>query len=115
MEHIYVKKSWGSEEWIVNNDEYCGKLLFINNGKRCSYHYHVLKKETFYCQRGKVQIKYSLHDDVEKAECVYLHVGESFEVPRGLRHQMIALENSTLVEFSTQHFDEDSYRIIKGD
>jgi len=28
---------------------------------------------------------------------------------------MIALEDSELFEFSTQHFDEDSYRIIKGD
>jgi len=28
---------------------------------------------------------------------------------------MIALEDSELFEFSTQHFDEDSHRIIKGD
>jgi hypothetical protein len=28
---------------------------------------------------------------------------------------MIALEDTELFEFSTQHFDEDSIRIIKGD
>jgi hypothetical protein len=28
---------------------------------------------------------------------------------------MIALEDSELFEFSTQHFEDDSYRIIKGD
>jgi len=28
---------------------------------------------------------------------------------------MIALEDCELFEFSTQHFDEDSYRIQKGD
>jgi hypothetical protein len=28
---------------------------------------------------------------------------------------MEALENSELFEFSTEHFDNDSYRITKGD
>jgi len=28
---------------------------------------------------------------------------------------MIAVEPSELFEFSTEHFDEDSYRVIKGD
>jgi len=25
-----VEKGWGWEQWIVNNKEYCGKLLFFN-------------------------------------------------------------------------------------
>ena len=29
--------------------------------------------------------------------------------------QIIALEDTEIFEFSTQHFDEDSYRILKGD
>ena len=41
--------------------------------------------------------------------------GDNFHVYTGLRHQMFALEDTELFEFSTQHFDEDSYRIIKGD
>ena len=41
--------------------------------------------------------------------------GDNFHVYRGLKHQMIALEDTELFEFSTQHFDEDSYRILKGD
>jgi len=36
-------------------------------------------------------------------------------VPIGLVHQMEALEDSELYEFSTQHFDSDSHRLIKGD
>jgi len=44
-----------------------------------------------------------------------LNKGDKFHVYRGLRHQMIALEDTELFEFSTQHFDEDSYRVIKGD
>ena len=38
--------------------------------------------------------------------------GDSMHVPVGLRHQMIALIDSELFEFSTQHFDDDSYRIL---
>jgi len=44
-----------------------------------------------------------------------LNAGDNFHVYRGLRHQMIALEDSELFEFSTQHFDSDSHRIQKGD
>jgi quercetin dioxygenase-like cupin family protein len=44
-----------------------------------------------------------------------MKTGEAFHVYRGLRHQMEALEDSELFEFSTEHFDEDSHRVIKGD
>ena len=37
----HVPKGWGWERWIVNCPEYCGKLLFFNKGKRCSWHFHV--------------------------------------------------------------------------
>ena len=54
-------------------------------------------------------------DDIEKATEIVLNRGDKFHVYRGLRHQMFALEDSDLFEFSTQHFDDDSYRVIKGD
>ena len=60
-------------------------------------------------------VKFSEQDDLENAEELILNPGENFHIYRGLRHQMIALEDSELFEFSTQHFDEDSYRIVKGD
>ncbi len=111
----YVKKGWGWERWIVNNEEYCGKLLFFNRGKRCSWHHHILKDEVFYLQSGKMMIYYSEEDDITKASQLILRPGDNFHVYRGLRHQMVALEDSELFEFSTQHFDSDSHRIMKGD
>ena len=111
----HVPKGWGWERWVVNNEEYCGKLLFFNKGKRCSWHYHRIKDEVFYLQSGKLMVYYSNNDDLEKAEQIVLHPGDNFHVYRGLRHQMVALEESELFEFSTQHFDSDSHRIIKGD
>ena len=60
-------------------------------------------------------IYYSEDDDLENANQLILNAGDNFHVYRGLRHQMVALEDSELFEFSTQHFDSDSYRVIKGD
>ena len=69
----------------------------------------------FYIQSGKLLLKYSEDDDLEGADEVLLGPGDNFHVYRGLRHQMMALEDTELFEFSTQHFDTDSHRIIKGD
>ena len=69
----------------------------------------------FYIQSGKLLVKYSDKDDLGEAAEVVLGPGDNFHVYRGLRHQMIAVEDTELFEFSTQHFDSDSYRIIKGD
>lgn len=111
----HVPKGWGYEKWIVNNDKYCGKLLFFHKGKKCSWHFHKIKDEVFYIQSGKVRVLYSDDDDINTAKEVILSPGDSFHVYIGLRHRVIALENTELFEFSTQHFDSDSYRIIKGD
>lgn len=115
LEMTHVDKGWGWERWICNGPEYCGKLLFFNKGKMCSWHVHRLKDEVFYLQSGKMLVKYSENDDIEKADELVLNPGDNFHVYRGLRHRMIALEDSELFEFSTQHFDSDSYRLIKGD
>lgn len=111
----HVPKGWGYEKWIVNNDKYCGKLLYFFKGKRCSWHYHKIKDEVFYIQSGKIRVLYSMSDDIHTAQEIILNPGDNFHVYTGLRHQMIALEDTELFEFSTQHFDSDSYRIEKGD
>ena len=111
----FVSKGWGFEKWIVNNEEYCGKLLFFEKNKKCSWHYHIIKDETFYLQSGKIILKYSEEDDINNAKEIVLNKGEKFHIYRGLRHQMIALEDSELFEFSTQHFEDDSIRVLPGD
>jgi quercetin dioxygenase-like cupin family protein len=108
----YVDKGWGYEKWIVNKPQYCGKLLFFKKGKKCSFHYHVEKDETFYLQSGKLIVRYSDEDFLDEAKELVLMPGENFYVYPGLRHQMEAIEDSELFEFSTEHFEEDSYRIV---
>ena len=109
-----VEKGWGHELWIVNKKEYCGKLLFFKKGKMCSWHYHKIKDEVFYIQSGKIKVLHSWNDDIEKSDITVLEKGDNFYIPTGLRHRMIAVEDTELFEFSTEHFEEDSIRIKKG-
>ena len=114
MEPVRHNKPWGYELWIVNNNLYCGKILHFNKGKKCSWHYHKVKQETFYVQKGKLKIWYGTDDDITKAKEIILEAGQTFEMPIGVRHQILGLEETDMFEFSTTHFESDSHRITKG-
>lgn len=117
----FVSKRWGWELWIVNNEKYCGKLLFIKQGHFCSMHYHKIKDEVLYVQQGKVEFIYERPKEeshtgqeiVDPIAHVIMTPGQAFHVTPEGKHQMHALEDTLIVEFSTQHFDEDSYRITQ--
>jgi quercetin dioxygenase-like cupin family protein len=110
-----VEKQWGYELWIHNDSQYCGKLLVFNKaGDRFSMHYHMLKNETWYVQKGKFRF-YWIDTESAKKEYIKLNEGDSVYIERGLPHQLIALnDESTILEVSTEHFDEDSYRIYRN-
>jgi len=112
-DHNLHAKGWGYELWIHNDEKYCGKLLVIFAGKKCSLHYHKLKHETFYLQSGRLSVYMKYPDGRE--ERFIMEKGMIQEVPVGTIHQMQAIEHAELFEFSTQHFDDDSHRIEKGD
>jgi len=113
---IHVEpKGWGREIWIANNPLYCGKILEIAKGKRCSLHFHKLKTESFYLRAGRLRIRVKESAEAATIREFELLEGQCMDVPVGLVHQMEALEDSELYEFSTQHFDSDSHRVEKGD
>jgi mannose-6-phosphate isomerase-like protein (cupin superfamily) len=109
-----VEKTWGYELWVHNDNEYCGKLLvFTKDRNRFSMHYHLIKKESWYVQEGRFQFNWI---DVEngKLQGTTLEKGQSVLIERGLPHQLIALQDNSIVfEVSTEHFDEDSYRVYR--
>jgi mannose-6-phosphate isomerase-like protein (cupin superfamily) len=111
----HVPKGWGSELWIANNELYCGKILRFKKGKKCSLHYHKLKTESFYLHTGRLKLRVMESPEATVIEEFELEAGRCMDIPPGLVHQMEALEDSELFEFSTQHFEEDSHRLIKGD
>jgi mannose-6-phosphate isomerase-like protein (cupin superfamily) len=110
----FVKKGWGSELWLANGELYCGKILRFDQGKKCSLHYHKLKTKTFYLHSGRLILRI-MNSPEAVVEELALEAGQCMDIPPGLVHQMEALEDAELFEFSTEHFEEDSYRLIKGD
>tara|TARA_R100001443_G_C3339562_1_gene174175 strand:+ start:698 stop:1075 length:378 start_codon:yes stop_codon:yes gene_type:complete len=109
-----VPKGWGEELIIENNEMYCGKLLIFKKGCRFSMHYHLIKDETWYVNKGDFIYRWI---DTESAETIEqkLKVGDVVRQRVGQPHQLIALTDGEVFEVSTQHFDEDSYRVVKGD
>ena len=109
-----VPKGWGEELIIENNEMYCGKLLIFKKGCRFSMHYHLIKDETWYVDKGEFIYRWI---DTETAETIEqkLKPGDVVRQRVGQPHQLIALTDGVVFEVSTQHFDEDSYRVVKGD
>lgn len=99
-----VKKVWGKEVWVANNNLYCGKKLILNKGKRCSLHYHKNKDETFYIDKGKILM------EVNGEEGVFITGDNSIRIVPGTLHRFSGLEDSIILEISTYHEDSDSYR-----
>ena len=110
-----IQKNWGYEKWIHNDSQYCGKLLvFENEGNRFSMHYHMIKNETWYVQKGAFEFHW-IDTENAKLNKEILNVGDIVYIERGKPHQLIALEPESIVfEVSTEHFDDDSYRIYRN-
>jgi mannose-6-phosphate isomerase-like protein (cupin superfamily) len=109
-----IPKGWGNEIIIENNERYCGKILVFKAGCKFSMHYHMIKDETWYVNSGEFIYKWI---DTKTAE-IYenkLTIGDVVRQRPGQPHQLIAITDGEIFEVSTTHFDEDSYRIFKGD
>jgi quercetin dioxygenase-like cupin family protein len=109
-----ISKGWGHEIIIENNEKYCGKLLVFKKGCKFSMHYHLIKDETWYVHSGKFLYRWINLENADLNEDI-LTVGDVVRQLPGQPHQLEALEEGTIFEVSTQHFDSDSYRIFKGD
>lgn len=108
-----VEKEWGHEIWMANNEaeNYCGKILYINQGYSSSLHFHMDKHETFYILNGSLQV--DLIDTIDGIRISkILREGSVMEIDRGQPHQLIAYDGDVrFIEISTFHRDSDSKRI----
>ncbi|GEM_PF-852132 len=104
-----VPKIWGHEEWIINNAQYCGKKLVFMQNHGCSLHHHKIKHETFYVLSGEVILELEQNGmrTIRRME-----PGDTAQIPQLTWHRLIALTDAEVMEFSTYHMEEDSYRAI---
>jgi len=111
---LKVKKGWGYEIWMVNNNKYCGKILHFDGSAKFSMHYHLVKDETWYVNKGEFIFRWIDTTNANQIE-EKLTEGQCIHIPIGLPHQLETINGGEIIETSTEHFDEDSYRVAKGD
>ena len=110
----YVNKGWGSELIWATNDKYCGKLMRFNKDAKFSMHFHAQKDETWYVLSGKFEVKYIMTQDASMKSQI-LESGSVWRNEPLEPHQLICLEEGTIIEVSTPDSVEDNYRVMPGD
>jgi mannose-6-phosphate isomerase-like protein (cupin superfamily) len=110
-----VPKKWGYEEIIINNIDFCSKILHYNRvGSISSFHLHPIKKELFKIINGSFEFSYK--DDNGNTQIKILKIGDIVYIPNYEPHRLKSLEdNSEVLEISTNHNDCDIVRIEPGD
>lgn len=109
-----VEKDWGYELWLANDEDLniCTKILFVQKLKKFSMHFHDKKREYFYVHSGNCFLRIldtSLNNpDVASIRLV---AGDSFFIDRLVPHQIEAIQDTEIIETSTFHKDEDSFRV----
>ena len=99
-----VAKPWGHELIWASTDRYVGKILHIRAGEALSLQYHREKDETIMVLAGRMLLAYFA--DGEPASEKELGPGEPFHITPGLRHRMIAIEDTDVLEVSTPELDD---------
>lgn len=110
----FVEKGWGHELIWATNDKYCGKLLKFNKGAKFSMHFHAEKDETWYVLDGRFEVRWI--DTVNANEnFANLVPGDTWRNKPLFPHQVICIEEGTIIEVSTPDSIADNYRVGKGD
>ena len=113
-EGCIVPKGWGNELIIENNEMYCGKLLKFKKGCKFSMHYHMVKDETWYVEKGEFIYRW-IDTETAEVKVVRLYPEDVVRQRPGQPHQLEAVTDGVVFEVSTHHEDSDSYRVFKGD
>jgi mannose-6-phosphate isomerase-like protein (cupin superfamily) len=107
-----VKKKWGKEIWVINNELYCYKILICDQNIWSSegkFHYHKIKDETFVVTLGTLILEVIKNDSIDK---ILMKQNDSYRIKPLTLHRFKAFSPvCKFIEISTTHFDEDSYRL----
>lgn len=99
-----VPKPWGHELIWAKTARYVGKILHIHAGEALSLQYHRVKDETIMVLTGRLQFVYFA--DGESPQSRELLPGEPFHIAPEVRHRMIALDDTDVIEVSTPELDD---------
>lgn len=99
-----VDKPWGHELVWAETERYVGKILHVKAGESLSLQYHEVKDETVMVLSGRIELEH--YAEGEEPVKTVLSPREPFHIRPRLRHRMVALEDTDIVEVSTPELDD---------
>jgi rfaE bifunctional protein kinase chain/domain len=105
-----VGKEWGYEVWHFNTPVLCQKTLVVYPNFACSYHGHSIKYEVFTCLDSGPSNQLYITVGIEPERL--MKPGNYVIIQPGVKHtfRCAGTEPAALLEFSTHHREDDSYR-----
>jgi quercetin dioxygenase-like cupin family protein len=99
-----VDKPWGHELIWAHTEQYVGKLLVIEAGRRLSLQRHEIKDESILVVSDRLRLW--LEDDDGVVRTRELGPGEACHVATGRTHRYEAIDRCELMEVSTPELDD---------
>ena len=99
-----VDKPWGWELVWAEAEDYVGKLLFVRAGESLSLQYHEVKDESWLVQDGRARLE--LGEVGGELETLEIAKGDSFRFRPRTVHRVTAVEDTLVVEVSTNHLED---------
>jgi mannose-6-phosphate isomerase len=99
-----VEKPWGWELVWAEAGDYVGKLLFVRAGESLSLQYHEVKDESWLVQEGRARLE--LGEVGDELETFEIAPGDAYRLRPGTVHRMTAVEDTLVVEVSTNHLTD---------
>ena len=99
-----VDKPWGNEFIWADTEHYVGKILHIERGESLSLQYHESKDETVMVLSGRMELEH--YGAGETPQKTILEPHQPVRITAGMRHRMVAIEDTDIVEVSTTEVDD---------
>lgn len=108
----HVEKPWGSETLLINDhaNNLCCKLLHVNAGEQLSMQFHDKKNEYFILRDGECMLHY-IDTVTGKEKSMPILIGLPIYIPRLVVHSAEAITDCVILEVSTAHHDDDTFRV----
>ena len=101
-------RPWGHFERFTLNEVSTVKLIHVNAGKRLSLQYHTKRSEFWKVISGKIKVTLD-------GSFTVLSQGETITIPIRSAHRIEAINDSTILEISTEEFDEQDIIRLQDD
>ena len=99
-----VEKPWGWELVWAEAEDYVGKMLFVRGGESLSLQYHEIKDESWLVQEGRARLE--LGEVGSELDVFEIGPGDAYRFRPRTVHRVTALEDTTVVEVSTNHLTD---------